>query len=465
LCGVVLLLAAPEGCTKKPLQELDGGGIGPIGGTGDGGIQINVDGAVGDVAGTADAVGIDTGGGGFDAAFDAPSSGLLSFNVTSQLRTEAGFGPSHDFTMTLDLRRQIAVIGTPGWNDVVPIEQTGSNTVRLRLGGGATLGFGVPVTGVCGASAIYSDMSLVIGTVNGLLGTGAGQLTTYDPALSHSVAATMTLSGVVDTEPPTLTLSAGGALTEPWTPLWLVSSDPLATQQAKPTLRSFGGDVVPLGAPTGMEMYASLFAKPARMLRFGDEYEVSFAGLTDLAGNAAAASGTGFNTQPAPPLIVTDGFESAAAGTVSYGQILSSADAPTISGARSLYIPPAESLGTAGRVTQLAVRVPVPPGATVIRFAYRSVNPGDDFGTYFIIGSEGGTIGTASVSPAPGAATPATIGQTQVMLGPVATATIGLPADAQGEVVLARSAAQPTSCGGPAPQPVPGMIIDDLRAE
>jgi hypothetical protein len=51
------------------------------------------------------------------------------------------------------------------------------------------------------------------------------------------------------------------------------------------------------------------------------------------------------------------------------------------------------------------------------------------------------------------------------MLGPVATATIGLPADAQGEVVLARSAAQPTSCGGPAPQPVPGMIIDDLRAE
>jgi hypothetical protein len=93
------------------------------------------------------------------------------------------------------------------------------------------------------------------------------------------------------------------------------------------------------------------------------------------------------------------------------------------------------------------------------------VNPGDDFGTYFIIGSEGGTIGTASVSPAPGAATPATIGQTQVMLGPVATATIGLPADAQGEVVLARSAAQPTSCGGPAPQPVPGMIIDDLRAE
>ena len=33
------------------------------------------------------------------------------------------------------------------------------------------------------------------------------------------------------------------------------------------------------------------------------------------------------------------------------------------------------------------------------------------------------------------------------------------------EVVLARTASQPTSCGGPAPRPVPGIILDDLRAE
>jgi hypothetical protein len=52
-----------------------------------------------------------------------------------------------------------------------------------------------------------------------------------------------------------------------------------------------------------------------------------------------------------------------------------------------------------------------------------------------------------------------------VTLGPIQTAVIGIPGSPYMEVVFARVASQPTSCGGPAPRPVPGIIIDDLRAE
>jgi hypothetical protein len=456
----MLLLAAAPGCTKKPLQELDGGGLGPIGPTGDGGLSIEVGNATD--GGGADLSARDVGGG-FDGAWDTASGGRPAFNVTSQVSTDGGVGVSHRFTMTVDLGQQIAIIGTPGANEVVPIDQTPTGALRLRLGG-TTLSFGVPISGVCGASAVYTDVTFVIDAASGLAGTGVGWVQTYDPALGHSDAATMVLTGVVDTEPPSLSVSAGGDLSEAWTPFWLVSSEPLPGQQMPPLLFSTGGDVMMLSAPAGMQTYVSMFAKPSRLLRFGEQYRVSYGDLTDLAGNPPAPSSISFKTQAAPPLVAADGFESITDDTLGGAQVLSGTGAPVISGARSLYVPPADALG-AGRVTQFAVRLPLPAGATLLRFAYRSVNPGDDFGTYFIAASVGGTIGTASVSTVPGATTPVTIGQTQVALGPIATATINLPPDAHDEVVLARLAAQPTACGGPAPQPVPGLIIDDLRAE
>ena len=125
-----------------------------------------------------------------------------------------------------------------------------------------------------------------------------------------------------------------------------------------------------------------------------------------------------------------------------------------------------DSLGTGSTVTQFALRVPIAPGDTVVRFAYRTVNPGDTSNVYYVVASVGGPIGTAVLPADVGnPTTPATIDQTPVTLGPIQTATIGLPASTYVEVVLARTASQPTSCGGPAPRPVPGLIIDDLRAE
>ena len=115
-------------------------------------------------------------------------------------------------------------------------------------------------------------------------------------------------------------------------------------------------------------------------------------------------------------------------------------------------------------------RLPILSGDTVLHFAYLSVNPEDAFGVYFVVASVGGTIGTVTLPPdGAGATTPATIGGTPVLLGPLMTATIGLPGDAHGEVVLARLAAESYSCGGPAPPPCRGRSStistpnDDVR--
>ncbi len=214
-----------------------------------------------------------------------------------------------------------------------------------------------------------------------------------------------------------------------------------------------------------MEAFVRVMAKPSRLLRYSDEYRVTLDGVTDLDGNPPTpTTALTFTTRAPPPLVSEDGFESVTDTTLGGAQVLSGEGAPTIEGARSLYIPPAASI--AGRVTQFALRLPILSGDTLLHFAYRTVNPGNAFGVYFVVASVGGTIGTVTLPPDdPGATTLATIGGTQFLLGPMMTATIGLPGDAHGEVVLARLAAQPYTCGGPAPPPVPGLIIDDLYAD
>ena len=458
VCGAVLLLAAPAGCNKKALQMRDGGGGGILPPPADAGRE----GAVSDGGALSD-----VGGGAVDAAWDVGFTGRRSFEVTSQVSLDGGARASHTFTMTLDADQRLAIIGTPGSGGLVPIEQTAGGGLRLRLGGGFTYAFSVPVVGACGASLYYDDLSFVIDASGTLSGTGRGQRATFDPSGGTNVPATMILAGVPDADPPTLSLAAGGDLADPWTPLWVVASEPLPFGQPAPVLRSTGGDFLSFAAQSDKAPLVVLFARPTRLLRFGDQYRVTFDGITDFAGHAptSTASAT-FTTRAPPPLVAADGFESVTDETLGGARILSGAGAPTISGARSLYLPPVDSLGTGSTVTQFALRVPIAAGNTVVRFAYRTVNPGDTSNVYYVVASVGGPIGTA-VLPADvgGATTPATIDQTAVTLGPIQTATIGLPASTYVEVVLARTASQPTSCGGPAPRPVPGLILDDLRAE
>jgi len=460
VCAAAVLLAATAGCTKKALQGPDGGGGGilPLPDAGRDAIATDAGGGGGNIG--------QDGGGALDAAWDVTFGGRESFVVTSEVTTDSGPPVSHTFTMTVDSRQQIAIIGSPGSGTIVPVEQVpGGLRVRFDY---TSFAFGIPAVAVCGATVTYSDAVIVIDPGLHLSGTGRGERTTYDPSGTKSVPATAVLTGVLDTEGPTLSLTAGGDLGDPWTPLWVVASEPLPTTQRAPVLRSAGGDIMAFEPqPSGGGAFISVLARPTRMLRFNDQYYVTFDGVTDLMGNApTSATSQTFTTRPLPPLVAADGFESVSEATLDGARILSGAGAPTITGARSLYLPPAESLGSASTVTQFALRVPIAVGNTVLRFSYRTVNPGDTSNVYYVVGSVGGPIGTASLpSDVAGPTTQATIDQIPVTLGPVQTAAIGLPGSTYIEVVFARLASQPMACGGPAPRPVPGVIIDDLHAE
>jgi hypothetical protein len=447
LSGAAALVLVPAlGCRSKPLQELDGGT----------GVILPTDAMInrGDGGGVRDGGHATDAGGAVDAPWNVTFAGRRSFVMTSVAQTEGvASSISHTFTMTLDTDQRIAIVGKDGDTEVVPVEQQTGGVLQVV----GTLRFGVFVPAACGGSLLYSALNFTIDPSGAALsGSGQGTLTISDPVLTNTAAATMLLTGVRDTESPILTLSAAGDIADPWTAFWVVSSEPLPGQQRRPVLRSASGDAMTLGAPTGMEAFVRVMAKPSRLLRYSDEYRVTLDGVTDLDGNPPPpTTALTFTTRAPPPLVAEDGFESVTDATLGGAQVLSGAGAPTIEGARSLYIPPATSI--AGRVTQFALRLPILPGNTVLHFAYRSVNPGDAFGVHFVVASVGGTIGTVTLPPdSAGVPTPATIGGTQVLLGPKMTATIGIPGDAHGEVVFARLAAQASSCGGPTPAPCRG---------
>jgi len=439
------LLPAAAGCAKKALDTPDGsGGIGPIGPGSDGG-AIDVPGAP-EAGGAVDA-----------ASWDLPVSGLRSYVVTSQVNVADGTTTAHTFTMTIDTDRHVAIIGGSGNAESTAVEQTPTGALRVH----PVLSFAAPVQAACGGSVKYDQIGFTLDPDGSLSGTGAGRLITYPGFVT---AATMALTGLPDVEGPALSLSTSGSPADPWASLWVVSSEPLPRNQSLPVLRAAGGDLLAFDAPTGTDPFFTIVEKPRLMLAFGEQYRITFDGITDFAGNNAGWLGDPtLTTRPAPPLVIPDGFESVTDDTLGGGQVLSGAGAPTINGARSLYVPPATSLAGGGFVTQLALRLSITSRSTTLRFNYRFVNPGDMSGVYYVIASVGGSIQTVSLDATAGATTTATIGQDQVVLGPMASAAIALPPDASGEVVFARIASQSSSCGGPPPAPVPGIIIDDLR--
>src|SRR6185503_19532353 len=143
------------------------------------------------------------------------------------------------FTMMLDTDQRVAIIGKDGDTEVVPVEQRAPGVLHVV----GTLRFGVFVPAACGGSLLYSALSFTVGPSGSeLAGSGQGTLTISDPVLTSTTAATMVLTGVRDTDPPSLTLSAAGDIADPWTPFWVVSSEPLPGQQRRPTLQSKSGD-------------------------------------------------------------------------------------------------------------------------------------------------------------------------------------------------------------------------------
>jgi hypothetical protein len=451
-------LALAGGCSSKSLRP-DAGGDGTIGGA-----SGTMGGAVGSIGGAGGAI-ID--GGATDGAGGAPFAGRRSFAVTSTLRVPSGSPTgaptSHVFTMVVDGDNGTAILGAYGQVSVSPIEPVAGG-FRVT----ASPGFPAAVGSVW--SVRYVDLTFVLDPAGLLAGSGSGMLSASAGGgcnMNYDGLATMSLTGAPDTVAPVLAFTTSADLADPFTSFSIVSSEPLPEQTEIPALRAAGGDTVVLTPSfTNPDTALSVFSKPSIVLRFGEQYRIDLSGTSDFAGNAAVgtdAAGLGFMTVAAPPLVAADGFESVTTTTLGGAQVLSDAGDPIINGTRSLYIPPAVTPATLATETQLALRLAAGPGKTVLRFAYRIVNPDATFSPYWVVGSVGGSIGGASLPAGNGATTVATIGGTQVTLGPMATAAIDLPADATDEIILERIAPQ-SSCKA-FPIATTGVIIDDLRVE
>jgi hypothetical protein len=478
LASGLFVLAAGAGCSTKPLQEPDAGGTGPIGF--DAPVDPPFDATVIDVRPISDTgTIIDTGVGPFDTAgplTDAPPDtpsidagplfpGLRAYTVASVFQTDGGVigvGPvpaSHTFTLVLDGNQRLAISGGRGEGNVTPFEQTATGTggaaQSFRTTGGAHR-FSLSAGGCSGSSVTYSEIAVAVDGAGNLIGTGSGQLLVVSGDVGLVVASTMLLTGVADSQPPTLTSPDA---TDPFSAAGVTPSEPLPPG-AVPTLRSASGDAMALlASSSARDFFFTLFSRPPFLLRYSEQYTVSIDGIRDFAGYpAVAGSGLTFTTGPRPPLAAEDGFESVPESGFAGAKVLSGADA--ISGARSLYIPPA-SFPTAP--PRLAFRLAVAPGDRFLRFAYRTVNPSSSTAVYFAMGSEGGLIIRLALPGDPPPLTQATIDGTAVTLGPTMTFAAALSADVTDEIVVQRTGS-PAACGFPSP-PIPGIIIDDVRVE
>ena len=390
-----------------------------------------------------------------DLSGDAPAivlTGRRSFVVTSTLSYEAGVTgpPSHTFTIVVDADALKAISGGAGEGTLSSMEKLGLvyrfiGMTRFALSSG------------CMSSVNYVDLQFHVDPSGVLMGTGAGTLTLVTGDVGRVVLVRSSLSGVPDTQRPTLTPTSG-PLTDPLSSVTVSTTEPLPRGMT-PMLVS-AGESIPLAAPPTPEAFVYQFSKPARMLHYARQYQLITDGIADFAGNAATA-GLGFMTEAPPPLAPEDGFEAVTAATLGGGQVLSGSGAPVIAGTRSLYVPPTSSPATPA--VRLALRLPVAAGDTTFAFSYRTVNPGYSSGVFFRIGSEGRSVVSLGLPGDPVQTTPATINGSSVALGPVTTFRTTLPADVGSELVFQRTV-QAAGCGLPLP-PFPGIIIDDLRVE
>ena len=395
-------------------------------------------------------------------------AGRHAFVVTSTLTpdTASGLGPvtptTQTFTLVLDGDQRIAIGGSYDSGESVPLLGTADGGFAL---GESLLIFPSPIN-ACGWYVQYDQLTLAIDASGRLSGNSQGG-GVYDEQEGRATtySASISLVGVPDEEPPVLSLVSDGDVTDPFASFSLVASEPLPSG-ASPELMSATGDRFSFTTNSPPAFVVS-FQSPATLLRFGEVYTIAIDGISDFAGNAAVPAATlGLTTKPAPPLVAPDGFESVVSDTLGGAQVLSETGAPIIDGTKSLYIAPASAMQRP-RITQLALRLALAPGDTVVAFAYQIVSPELGGCGTFSLGSVGGTIVTWSPDAGVGTTTATFPGGAQYSLGPVATASIALPPDATGEVVLAL-ALPPVgspSCGAGYGGDASGIIIDDLQTE
>ena len=161
------------------------------------------------------------------------------FVVTSQLQRDGGFGtfPSeHVFTMVVDGDQRTAIIGAAGEGTVHPLEPLASGALHIS----EAIRFGLPAS--CpGSSLTYSDLTFALSASGGLTGNGPGSGGgRHRRYRRSSAAATMSLTGVANAEPPRLNHVRRPA--DPFASFTVVASEPFQTNAIVVLARGERGD-------------------------------------------------------------------------------------------------------------------------------------------------------------------------------------------------------------------------------
>ena len=323
---------------------------------------------------------------------DGSYIGSGSFVVTSTLAQDGGAVLlTHTFTMTIAANRTSAILGANGSGSVVAVETPSVGGYRVAQ----SVSFSVS-TGTCGGNVYYQEMTFAFGADGKLSGAGRGSRITFYEDLGSSVPATMTLAGVPDRVAPTFNVALSGVAGDRFGYVNLAASEPLPPPPI-PVLSPPVGKSYRFSRPAGP---ASCRASAGRRRCFGLRRSTTWkskASPTSL-GTLLAPRRSASRLGPRPRSSRKTGSnlrrEPHSGGQrCCRGRVLRSSMAPEV----CTSLPRTPDLAERSPTTQLALRLAVAPGDTVVRFAYRLVlgGGGSHDGGFIGLGSVGGMRGGA----------------------------------------------------------------------
>jgi hypothetical protein len=460
---LLLVLVTPGGgCSGNLAGGNPGSGSGGAGGSTivDAGPAPASDGGAAADGGAADAAPQLRGYHAFDVStsIDTRVAPVVAMNAANGERVSLPVPTSQSFTLVVDADTGAVFVGS----QIRYATSSDGRTFRVQ---GA---FEVYSAGSHPALS-YRDAVLTIAG-NGL--TGGATVTVNSANGWESPPSVLTLglnamTGRPDTTPPAFQWYWSGPM-DPMRDFDLFATEPLPPN-AQVRFEDMSGNVIATfpyyptpPAPLSGNLSAPIFERHPVVLAYGATYRLVTSSLTDFAGNRAAP--LEFTTLPTPPLVAQDGFESAAAGSIAGGEIVGgSGGLPAIAGGKSLFVPgrKAGEACQSGSISDMVVRLTIPPVRRQIRWSFRTVMTGSGglASRDLSLGSVGGTPGQSAVTGVAPFTTVTLPDGTSASLSAVGTRTMPLPGLAQNELVFAVG----SSC--PLTQDVPGVLLDDLVIE